>query len=68
MNFFQRFIAKRAAKALVASGAVFLITSLRSFDIEVPVEVAGWLEQLIGTLAAVVLTYIGVYQVPNAEE
>ncbi len=67
MNFIRKFIAKRAAKALVASGAVFLVTALRGLDVEVPLEVETWILELLGTLAAVGLTYAGVYRVPNEE-
>ena len=65
MSFLKRFIAERAAKALVGSATVFLVTNLQALNVEVPADVEAWLQQLLGTAVAALLTYVGVYRVPN---
>jgi len=67
MNFIKKFIAKRAAKALVGAVMVFIITNAQSFGVETPPDAAAWIEQLLTSLAAAGLTYAGVYRVSNKE-
>ncbi len=68
MNFIKRFIAKRAAKALVGAATAFIVTNLASLNVETPPDALAWLEQVLTSLAAAGLTYAGVYRVPNGED